>query len=96
MTTRHTLAALLAGTIIAVSACGGPSTRPDSAQAPTARPVAPQHVSAWQAYYDATHPAPATPRHITAWQAYYDATHPAPATPRHITAWQAYYDATHP
>jgi hypothetical protein len=95
------MAAVLAGAIVILSACGGqPDAHPNSAEAPTMRPVAPEHAAAWQAYYDATHPAPATstPRHAAAWQAYYDATHPAPATstPRHTAAWQAYYDATHP
>ena len=57
MTTRHHAAALLAGAIITLSACGGQTDAPpNGAEVPTARPIAPEHVVAWQAYYDATHP----------------------------------------
>ena len=78
MTTRHPIAALLAGAVITLSACGSAEVPPSGAETPTVRPVTPSHATAWQAYYDATHPTPnrqpVTPSHATAWQAYYDAT----------------------
>jgi hypothetical protein len=57
MTTRHAIAALLAGAAITLSACGRSSDVPPSgAETPTVQPVATRHATNWQAYYDATHP----------------------------------------
>ena len=57
MTTRHPIAALLAGAVITLSACGGSADVPASgAETPTVRSVADRHATNWQAYYDATHP----------------------------------------
>ena len=72
-----TLAAALAGVVIPLAACGTPvEEQPVRAEAPA---ISSQQVSAWQEYYDATHPSPGTKPaadHVSAWQEYYDATHP--------------------
>ena len=82
------IAATLATGALAVSACGGnPADGSPNGEPATANRPDPQ--SAWQVYYDLTHPdlAPAGPANrtesvsVSPWQVYYDVTHPDTAQP---------------
>jgi hypothetical protein len=72
-------ATLLAGSTLALAACGAPGTDRPASQPPV-RPVDHVFARAWQAYYDATHPPRRAPDTDTAeaWRVYYDVTHPRP------------------
>jgi hypothetical protein len=102
---RRSTAALLMSAVVAIAACGG--NRDDGSTRGQATRAA-DPVSAWQVYYDLTHPdfdrvgEPAGSDPVSAWQVYYDLTHPdfdrvgEPAGSDPVSAWQVYYDLTHP
>jgi hypothetical protein len=91
MNHRSVIALLVSGAL-AIAACGDdPAEEPSSGQ-PSAAEVDP--ASAWQEYYDVTHPAPRV-LPASPWEVYYDLTHPAPGADA-VSGWEVYYDLTHP
>jgi hypothetical protein len=75
---RGTTSALLLSAVVTLAACGANPDDGSTTGRPT-RPADPE--SAWQVYYEATHPdsgrVGSDPE--SAWQVYYEATHPDPA-----------------
>ena len=75
---RSATCALLVSAALAITACGDNPDNDTTSRQPT---HAADPVSAWQVYYDQTHPdfgagAPAESDPVSAWQVYYDQTHP--------------------
>jgi hypothetical protein len=80
MKLRPIIATLLAGSTLALAACGTPREDRPAAQPPVPS-VDQAHARAWQAYYDATHPPQSAGDDVAvaeAWQVYYEVTHPRP------------------
>jgi hypothetical protein len=102
---RRVTSALLVSAVLTITACGA---KPDDVSTNGQPTRAADPLSAWQVYYDFTHPdfkqvgQPARTDPASAWQTYYDSTHPdfnrvgQPAGSDPVSAWQAYYDLTHP
>ena len=80
---RRATSALLASAVLAITSCGD---NPDDGSTSGQPTRAADPVSAWQVYYDLTHPdfdrvgEPAGSDPVSAWQVYYDLTHPDTAS----------------